>query len=344
MDIKQIILDEIEAKGFVKTSEIVARTKFSRAYINRFFKALKDEGRIVLIGKANAARYMKPRMGAIAASGTGRAAHLMLRNVSIEEDAVLERVKHIPALLDGLKPNVSSIFGYAFTEILNNAIEHSSSRMIDVRVYREEGTVSFEVADTGVGIFNRIREMKGLSTDMEAVQDLLKGKLTTAPAAHSGEGIFFTSKSADRMVIQSAFKKIVFYNTAADLFVKDMTKYRRGTRVKFTVREDTDRTMSEVFRKYTDGSFDFSATGVKVALYAEGAEYLSRSQARRILSGLEKFRRVELDFAGVDTVGQGFADEIFRVWQNHHPDTEIVPLNASQNSMFMIDRARGKHD
>lgn len=340
MDIKKMILDEIAKEGVVRASDIVARTGFSRAYVNRFFRRLREEGNITLVGKADAARYVKT--SAEGPAGRVRAVHLMLRNVSLEEDAVLESLKRVPGIFDGLNANVASLFSYAFTEILNNAIEHSSTKLIDVKVSRSDGAVSFEVADTGVGIFNKIKEMKGFSTDMEAVQDLLKGKLTTAPAAHSGEGIFFTSKAADLMVIQSALKKIVFDNIADDLFVKDMGKYRRGTRVKFTVREGAVKDLGEVFRKYTDGSFDFSATGVKVKLYAGDAEYLSRSQARRILSGLEKFRRVELDFAGVDAVGQAFADEIFRVWKNSHSGTEIVAVNASENTAFMIERALAK--
>lgn len=340
MDIRDMILGEIEKNGTVRAADIVAMTRFSRAYINRFFRRLREEGKIVLVGKADTARYVKaPLKDAIALSGRPASTHLMLRNVSLEEDTVLERLKHVPGIFDGLTANVAAIFGYAFTEMLNNAIEHSSSKLIDVKVSRSEGSVSFEVSDSGVGIFSRIREMKGFSTDMEALQDLLKGKLTTAPAAHSGEGIFFTSKAADTMVIQSALKKIVFDNVSDDLFVKDMRKYRRGTRVKFTVREGSARDLGDIFRKYSDGSFDFSATGVKVKLYAEGAGYLSRSQARRILSGLERFRRVELDLAGIDTVGQAFADEIFRVWKNSHPGTEIVPVNASENTLFMIKRA-----
>lgn len=340
MDIIQMILSEIDKNGSVKAADIVALTGFSRAYVNRFFVILRKEGKIVLSGKANAARYIKASAQApLLIKDRPVETHLMLRNVSLEEDVVLERVKRIPGMFEDLKPNVAAIFGYAFTEILNNAIEHSSSKLIDVKVSRFEGAISFEVADSGVGIFNRLKEMKGLSTDMEALQDLLKGKLTTAPAAHSGEGIFFTSRAADIMVIQSSLKKIVFDNVSEDLFVKDMAKHRRGTRVKFTVREDSQRELGEIFKRYTDGSFEFSATDVKVKLYAEGVEYVSRSQARRILSGLDKFRRVELDLSGVDGIGQAFADEIFRVWKNSHPATEIVPVNASENSMFMIKRA-----
>jgi len=43
-------------------------------------------------------------------------------------------------------------------------------------------------------------------------------------------------------------------------------------------------------------------------------EYISRAEAKRLVVNLEKFREVELDFGGVDLVGQGFANELFRVF------------------------------
>ena len=77
-------------------------------------------------------------------------------------------------------------------------------------------------------------------------------------------------------------------------------------------------------------------------LYREGAEYVSRSQARRIMTGLDKFETIELDFKGIDSIGQAFADEVFRVWHADHPGTRIIPRNANENVIFMIQRAKGK--
>ncbi|GAH25948.1 unnamed protein product, partial [marine sediment metagenome] len=77
--------------------------------------------------------------------------------------------------------------------MLNNAIEHSESKKVEIIIERRKNNIIFEVRDWGVGIFNNIMNKKGLSSEMDAIQDLLKGKQTTAPSYHSGEGIFFTS-------------------------------------------------------------------------------------------------------------------------------------------------------
>ena len=59
-----------------------------------------------------------------------------------------------------------------------------------------------------------------------------------------------------------------------------------------------------------------------------------------MLARVEKFREVMLDFEGVDTIGQAFADEIFRVFQTAHPDVEIVPMHAKPGIQGMITRAQ----
>jgi hypothetical protein len=117
-----------------------------------------------------------------------------------------------------------------------------------------------------------------------------------------------------------------------------------GTKVAFVIFEDSRRNLTEVFKKYTDESFKFSATEVTVKLYQPGGlhSFVSRSQARRILYGLDKFRKITLDFSGVAMVGQGFADEIFRVWKNKYPKTEIISINDNEDIRFMMSRAKEK--
>jgi len=293
---------------------------------------------IVLMGKANQAHYIHPSK-----KGAGNAKPLSVRrimtNKDLAEDKVLHEIKEKSAIFQGIAGNVSSTLDYAFTEMLNNAIEHSTSEKIDVVVMRTATDIRFMVADRGIGIFNNIMKKKRLGTTIEAIQDLLKGKETTAPEAHSGEGIFFTSKIADLLTIKSFEKKLVFDNAQQDIYVKDV-KPVRGTRVDFVLGLRSKKKLVDLFDKYTDESFQFSKTGVKVKLYHQDVDYVSRSQARRILTGLEKFKTIELDFKDVTTIGQAFADEVFRIWQAQHKDVKFVIKDANENAMIMIKRAQ----
>ena len=67
--------------------------------------------------------------------------------------------------------------------------------------------------------------------------------------------------------------------------------------------------------------------------------FMARSEARRLLDGLDTdFDTVEVDFTGVTDVGQGFVDELLRVWPSAHPGKTIVPTNMNEAVEFMIRR------
>lgn len=343
MDIKQLILAKIEQNRKVEASEIIKATKKSRAYINRFFQELRDEGKIVKLGRTKGSVYVladkQALTEAISAILTFRQT---LNNVNLREDDVLQKIKKETGIFSGLKENVAGIVSYAFLEILNNAIEHSRTEKIKVamKLDKSENKLEFTVMDNGIGIFNNIQKTFGLPDVLSAIQHLLKGKQTTAPKTHSGQGIFFVSKMAESFVISSFGKCLIFNNRLNDIFIEDRGK-DSGTRVSFFISLDTKLTNKEIFDKYTGewGDYAFDKTEILVRLYNFGGELLSRSEARRIVTGLGSFSKIILDFAKVNSVGQGFADEIFRVWKNNNPDIKIEWKNANDNVEFMIKRA-----
>ncbi|MBN1664399.1 MAG: DUF4325 domain-containing protein [Deltaproteobacteria bacterium] len=337
MDLRTIILDAIKKEGQIKTADIVGKTGVSRAYVHQFLKAMTDEGMIILIGKANQAHYILATEKEQCLAEKPLKVHRIMINKGISEDKVLREIKDRSAIFAGVTNNVSSIIDYTFTEMLNNAIEHSTSEKIDLEILRSAKNIGFTVTDWGIGIFNNIMQKKRIGTAIEAIQALLKGKETTAPEAHSGEGIFFTSRIADFMSIRSFEKKLVFDNVGHDIYVKD-TKSVSGTRVDFVLNVKSKKKLIDLFSQYTDASQQFSKTGVKVKLYYQDVDYVSRSQARRLLIGIEKFKTVEIDFKDVDTIGQAFADEVFRVWQANHKDIKFEIKNANENIMLMINR------
>jgi len=105
------------------------------------------------------------------------------------------------------------------------------------------------------------------------------------------------------------------------------------------VDRDDPHDLDEVFAEYTD-ELEFNRTRTIVRLFAIGSEFVSRSEAKRLVRGLEKFREVVLDFDGVRLVGQGFADEVFRVWSSAHPEVRLIPAAMSEAVAFMVERAR----
>jgi len=223
--------------------------------------------------------------------------------------------------------------------MFNNAIEHSESHFIDVHVSESKKLLTFIVRDFGVGVFRNVMKKRQLNSELEAIQDLLKGKTTTAPKAHSGEGIFFTSKIADLFVLESFNSRLRIDNVLPDVFIEEVKKPLKGTEVTFSIATDSRKHLSDIFRKFQTGTdLAFDKTEIQIKLYTMGTVYVSRSQARRVLVGLEKFKSIILDFDKVPTVGQAFADEIFRVFLLKHPNIKIKPINMNETVAFMVGR------
>jgi hypothetical protein len=67
---------------------------------------------------------------------------------------------------------------------------------------------------------------------------------------------------------------------------------------------------------------------------------VARSQAKSLCKRLEKLKKVELDFDGVDEIGQGFAHELFVVFQNNNPGVKLIAVNASPDVNKMINHVK----
>jgi anti-sigma regulatory factor (Ser/Thr protein kinase) len=255
----------------------------------------------------------------------------------------------VAPLLNGLPANLIDICHHGLTEMVNNAIDHSGGSHLRVFVDRTRETVTLMVSDDGVGIFRKITAALDLPDERLALLELSKGKLTTDPRRHTGEGVFFTSRMFDRFQIASGELLFDHDDAQADDLLDDVEpRYaRRGTTVLMEIATKSRHTAKQVFDTFSSGPDDyaFAKTVVPVRLAKVGDENLvSRSQAKRLMQRVERFRTVVLDFAGVASIGQAFADEVFRVFANAHPGVELVPMHATPAVQQMIRRAQVARD
>ena len=49
---------------------------------------------------------------------------------------------------------------------------------------------------------------------------------------------------------------------------------------------------------------------------------------------------VIFDFKEVESIGKAFADEVFRVFANEHPNIELIPFNANDDIIKTIESAK----
>jgi len=258
----------------------------------------------------------------------------------LEEHVVWD--KDISPILGQQPENVMDIWHYGFTEMFNNARDHSDGREILVRIAKTAISTEMSISDNGIGIFKKIQEALKLPDQRYAILELAKGKLTTDPARHTGEGIFFSSRMFDKFAIGS--DKTYFGHRFGDdedwIFE---SKFPGGTTVFMDLSNHTSRTVKGIFDKFAsaEGDFGFTKTVVPVKLAQYGNDKLiSRSQAKRVVARLELFKTILFDFTGVPTIGQAFADEIFRVFAHEHPRIEIIPIRANSKVIRMIKRAK----
>ena len=117
-----------------------------------------------------------------------------------------------------------------------------------------------------------------------------------------------------------------------------------GTNVYMELSNRTARTWRKIFDEYAspEGDYGFTRTVIPVRLAQYGDDKLvSRSQAKRMLARVDRFKTVVLNFEGVKTIGQAFADEVFRVFPSEHPDIELAAIRAVEQVQQMISRAEG---
>ena len=328
--VRKFILDEVSRhpKDIVRLTE--KTFQITRQAVYRHTHNLIEKGLLVAEGSTRRRTY---KLKAI----TSKTIYLPISE-ALQEDVIWR--EQVGPVLGEVPPNIEDICFHGFTEMVNNVRDHSAGKIAMIEVQRTAVSIIIMVYDDGVGIFKKIKDNFGLDDQRHAILELAKGKLTTDPERHSGEGIFFTSRMFDIFNISSGGLHFIHGVVGQDILMGDVEEGMKGTLVTMEINIDSILTVKEVFDEYSDDDYGFTRTVIPVRLVKYGNENLvSRSQAKRLLVRFEKFKEVILDFDRVETIGQAFADEIFRVYQQHNPQVHIMHINANEEVERSIKRA-----
>lgn len=335
-EIRRYILENIDDYGNVKVNYVAEKFKVSRQAIFKNLRTLIDTGVVIKSNSEKRPYRLKPvsEHSAVIPVGPGT-----------EENKVW--TEFVSPLLDDIKDNVKEICHYGFTEMFNNVIDHSQSQSADLLVIRDALIIRMVIQDHGIGIWKKLQQELHLDDPRHALLELTKGKVTTDPRRHTGEGIFFTSRMFDKFILASDKLKFCRFQEGEEWLLDVLEDDSGpGTRVTMVLYIDSEKTSKDIFEKFTTelDDFGFTKTHLSVQLAKhEGDHLVSRSQARRLLTRLNKFKEVWLDFRNVTEIGQAFADEIFRVFQNENPTIKLIAIHATPDVDNMIKRAR-THD
>lgn len=242
--------------------------------------------------------------------------------------------KDIEPLLSNLPENIQDIWRYTASEMINNAIDHSRAENITISIIQDYVNTTLLIMDDGVGIFNNIVDHYGFSSIDIAIEELFKGKLSTNYESHTGEGIFFTSRMMDTFAAISSGR--AFTLTKDDDGITQLTESdRKGTVIYMVLSNFSNKTTTMVFDEYSNVDDGFYKTKLPIELVC-GDYPVSRSQAKRLVKRFESFKEVVLDFNEVRNMGQGFGDELFRIYHREHPEVLLTPINMNENVQKMF--------
>lgn len=327
--IQKFILDNVENHPRDIAAVLAKKFGFSRQRAHRYLIREVENGNIIKTGHTRWTYYFL---------ADGKYLRFIEKiKPGIAEDRVWS--KYVKPMILSYPENIYRICAYGFTEIFNNAIDHSKGTTILTEVEISNNTLKITIVDNGIGIFKKIQKALHLDSIKESILHLSKGKFTTDPINHTGEGIFFTSRMFDSFSILSSDIYYTFKNEDWFFSPEKIADFKQGTFIEMIISLDSKKTPKAVFDQYADQEIGFGKTIVAVALSGDPNDpHLSRSQAKRLLMGLEKFNTIILDFKGVVSVGQAFVDEVFRVFKNEYPNITIHHVGANEEVEFMIKR------
>lgn len=328
-DIRNFILENLKDHSHDIAAVTAAKFGISRQAVLRHIHQQVKAGLISFKGATRSRQYVLRYL-------VDKTAEYPLKNLA--EDQIWKEL--FQPRLDDVPANVLNICEYGLTEMVNNAIDHSEGGKVTVRLRRTALEIEISVIDNGIGIFNKIQKALNLDDPMHSILELAKGKLTTDPKRHTGEGVFFTSRAFDTYLIWSGNLYFAHFRER-DWLLEDKKDNVKGTSILMIINSSSPHTLQETFDAFATGDeLGFAKTIVPVFLAEYGNENLvSRSQAKRLLTRFEKFKEIVLDFSRVNSIGQAFADEIFRVFQAEHPSIRLLSINANEEVTKMIQRA-----
>ena len=134
-------------------SEVASSAGISRQAAHRHLAALTAEGLLGAEGRGRSVRYRN--------AGSLPFTRRYPRAV-IAEDRVWQEVSSDHPAIGHLFPDALSIFNYAFTEMLNNAIEHSASKDVGVELKHVEGGLALRSWIAGVAYTPTCASCSGL--------------------------------------------------------------------------------------------------------------------------------------------------------------------------------------
>jgi len=306
---------------------VMLRLGFSRRRARKLLAALESAQWLERSGSVRKPVYRPGRLREVVASYPIE---------GLQEDLPWSR-DFAPSL--DLPAPVARLAQHAFTELLNNAIDHSGGQTVTVSVRQTATQLQLLVSDDGCGLFEQVERCFAIDDPRLAMLELGKGKLSSQPDRHCGQGLGLVARLADIFELHANRHAFQHRGWGQAGWRPGKTMPHSGTSALVVIAMDSTRSVDAALRAMNadgDGyAFDHAQVPLRL-LTGHQVALASRAQARRVTERLASFRRATLDFSGIDEVGPAFADELFRVFPARHPGVRLDPVGVAPRVQAML--------
>ena len=259
-EVAEIVNHLLLTNGSFSSGELAHAAGISRQAVHRYLRGTP---------RGRTPRQQRPRTAARYFSAE-QTFHRVFQRQGLAEDTVWNEVRRaFPQLGEPAAAKAQRALNYAFTEMLNNAIDHSSSPDVDVSFDLTKGDGKFAIVDRGIESTRAFGPASGSRISLEALQEISKGKVTTQPEMHSGQGIFFTSKVADLFELEGNGLRWTVDNRRDDVAIADVPTMP-GTSVRFELSLTTSTDFAEISARYAQDDHQFDTSRIVVKLFESG--------------------------------------------------------------------------
>ncbi len=333
--IRKFILENVSSHP-TDIVKVVAHTfSISRQAAARHLKKLVKQGDIEIEGNTS---------GRIYRASKGRRVEYTYSIPDKPFGKTVWRTDILP-LLHPLSPSVVELWQYCFEENFNNSVRHSGGKMLKVQIVQRKDRTTITISDDGIGIFQHIKEKLKLENDDNAALQLASSKCPTDPEGNGEANIFRTSRMTNQFTISSKRVALTYrHDMEWDWTLDKPDEDISGTSICMVIDNTTAKTKNRILDECTaamEANHVVATTCIPVRLVDYSTEsFFSRSQARRVLTRIARFKIAILDFLGVKEIGPAFADQVFRVFSSKHPDITLLYTNANKQVETSIQAAR----
>lgn len=358
-EVAEVVESLLSERGGFSSAELSERTGLTRQALHRHLSSWVLEGRLQRQGRARATRYL-PGPGNSScppeSRPRGRAPAGLGRTYRVEGLSPQAAWRDLQAWLGSQAPGIGdtalAVLEWVTCELVANGLAHAQSPYLSLRAHADSDRVALALADAGLGAFETLRRKLGASSALDALQWLSNPPATPAagPPDPACRGLRSVSHMVELFELDANGFEWSVDNALGETAVSEVPEVPRhssgtgetggaGTEVRVSVALDTQTHPADILAHRP------AIHGTRVlALRDFGRRLFTRSDARRLLEGMDLYAEIVLDFDGIEGTGLGFVDELLRVWPIRHPLTRLRVQGAGAAVAFMLRQCGVKGD